>query len=220
MKIIGINGSPRKGWNTHLLVEKALESAKAKGAETELVNLYDLTFKGCVSCFACKRKGGRSEGRCALQDDLQPVLQNIAACDGLILGSPLYLGEVTASMRALIERLAFQYIPYSKERATFFEGRIPSVFIYTMNVPASALDDIGYTAKFKAYSVLLERILNAPSESLLSTETWQMEDYSKYHMSMFDEAERQKRRNEVFPQDLEKAFALGATLAGSQRHGD
>jgi multimeric flavodoxin WrbA len=213
MNIIAINGSPRKGWNTHLLLEKALEGARSKGAETELVNLYDLNFKGCVSCFECKRKGGKSEGRCALRDDLRPVLQKIAACDGLILGSPIYLSEVTASMRALIERLTFQYIPYSKKRATFFEGRIHSAFIYTMNVPETALDEIGYTAKFKAYSGLLERILNAPSTSLVSTETWQTEDYSQYHMSMFDEADRQKRRSEVFPQDLEKAFALGAALA-------
>ncbi|MFP3154747.1 flavodoxin family protein [Lachnospiraceae bacterium ZAX-1] len=217
MNIIGINGSPRKGWNTYLLLEKTLEGARSKGAETELVNLYDLNFKGCVSCFACKRKGGHSEGRCALRDDLQPLLQKIAACDGLVLGSPIYLSEVTASMRALIERLTFQYIPYAKERATFFEGRIPSAFIYTMNVPEAALDEIGYTAKFKAYSDLLERILNAPSGSLVSTETWQVEDYSKYHMSMFDEAGRQKRHCEVFPQDLEKAFALGIALAKDEK---
>ncbi|MDR2505135.1 MAG: flavodoxin family protein, partial [Oscillospiraceae bacterium] len=88
MSIIGINGSPRKGWNTHLLVEKALEGARSKGAETELINLYDLSFQGCISCFECKRKGGHSEGRCAVRDALRPILERIAACDGLILGSP------------------------------------------------------------------------------------------------------------------------------------
>jgi multimeric flavodoxin WrbA len=218
MAIIAINGSPRKGWNTHLLLEKALEGARSKGAETELVHLYDLHFKGCVSCFECKRKDGHSVGRCAIRDDLQPILQKIAACDALVLGSPIYLGEVTASMRALIERLTFQYIPYSKERATFFEGHIPSAFMYTMNVPESALDAIGYAGKFKGYSGLLERVLGAPSASLVSTETWQTEDYSKYHMSMFDETERQKRRREIFSQDLEKAFALGAALVTSPAH--
>jgi multimeric flavodoxin WrbA len=202
------------------LLEKTLEGVRSIGAETELFNLYDLNFKGCISCFACKRKGGNSEGRCALRDDLQPVLQKISECDALILGSPIYLSEVTASMRALVERLAFQYIPYSKEQTTFFQGRIPSAFIYTMNVPEAALDKIGYAAKFKAYSGLLERILNAPSEMLISTETWQTKDYSKYHMSMFDEVERQKRRSEVFPQDLAKAFALGAALAGKCEHHD
>ncbi|GHV26547.1 flavodoxin [Synergistales bacterium] len=212
MAIIALNGSPRKGWNTHLLLEKALEGARSKGAETELINLYDLNFKGCLSCFECKRKNGPSVGVCAVLDDLRPALQKIAVCDALILGSPIYIGEVTASMRALVERLTFQYIPYSKERTTFFEGNIPSAFIYTMNVPESALEELGYTEKFEFYGKLLSRVLNAPSESLISTETWQTEDYGKYHMSMFDEAERRKRRSEVFPQDLEKAFALGAAL--------
>jgi multimeric flavodoxin WrbA len=212
MKITAVNGSPRKGWNTHLLLEKALEGARSKGAETELVNLYDLNFKGCISCFECKRKGGRSEGQCGVRDELQPILKEIAAGGGLILGSPIYISEVTAAMRAFIERLTFQYVTYSKERATFFEGHVPTAFIYTMNVPESALDDIGYTAKFKAYSGLLTRVLNAPSDYLVSTETWQTEDYSKYHMSMFDGAAREKRRGDVFPQDLEKAYELGAGL--------
>ncbi|MDR3193548.1 MAG: NAD(P)H-dependent oxidoreductase, partial [Treponema sp.] len=56
MKAIGINGSPRKGWNTFLLVQEALKGAASRGAETVLVNLYDLAFSGCLSCFECKRK--------------------------------------------------------------------------------------------------------------------------------------------------------------------
>jgi multimeric flavodoxin WrbA len=213
MKIIAINGSPRKNWNTHLLLEKALAGAREGGAETELIHLYDVNAQGCRSCFACKLKGGPSEGRCAFNDDLQPILQKIAASGALILGSPIYLSEVTASMRALIERLIFQYLTYSQEQTTFFTGHLPSAFIYTMNVPAAALEEIGYTAKFQTYSAMFSRILQAPSAVLVSTETWQTKDYSKYHMSMFDEAERQKRRREVFPSDLEQAFALGRKLA-------
>ena len=70
MQVIGINGSPRKQWNTATLVAKALEGAAAQGAKTELVHLYDLDFKGCTSCFACKTRGGKSYGRCAMQDGL------------------------------------------------------------------------------------------------------------------------------------------------------
>ena len=54
MKIIAINGSPRKGWNTDILLKKALEGAASAGAETEMVYLYDLKFRGCISCMACK----------------------------------------------------------------------------------------------------------------------------------------------------------------------
>ena len=59
MNVIGINGSPRKQWNTATLVGKALEGAEVQGATTELIHLFDLDFKGCISCFACKKKRGQ-----------------------------------------------------------------------------------------------------------------------------------------------------------------
>jgi hypothetical protein len=70
MKVIAFNGSPRKDWNTAALLGKALEGAASQGAETELFHLYDLNYKGCVSCFACKTRNGKSYGRCAVKDDL------------------------------------------------------------------------------------------------------------------------------------------------------
>jgi len=66
MIVIGINGSPRKNWNTAKLLAKALEGAASQGADTKLVCLYDLVFKGCTSCFACKLIDGPHNGRCAL----------------------------------------------------------------------------------------------------------------------------------------------------------
>ena len=56
MKVLGFNGSPRKNWNTAMLLEKALEGAASEGAETELIHLYELNYKGCISCFACKTR--------------------------------------------------------------------------------------------------------------------------------------------------------------------
>ena len=96
LKIIAVNGSPRKNWNTHLLLGKCLEGAKETGAETELVNLYDIGFKGCTSCFTCKRKGVTLD-YCAMKDDLEPILQKICDCDSLVLGSPIYFSNVTAA---------------------------------------------------------------------------------------------------------------------------
>ena len=60
MKILAVNGSPRKNWNTATLLGKALEGATSQGAETEFDHLYDLNFKGCQSCFSCKTMGGKS----------------------------------------------------------------------------------------------------------------------------------------------------------------
>jgi multimeric flavodoxin WrbA len=211
MKLIAINGSPRKGWNTHLLVQEAVKGAQAAGAQTLLVNLYDLNFKGCVSCFQCKRKGGPSLGRCALRDDLRPVLDEIDACDALVVGSPIYIHEITAAARAFIERLTFQYITYKKDGSSFFKRRIKTAFIYTMNVSEAQLDEVGYTALAKFYEALFVRLLG-PSQTLISAATWQTADYSKYEMSIFDEAERKKRREEVFPLHLKKAFETGKDL--------
>jgi multimeric flavodoxin WrbA len=70
MKILAVNGSPRKKWNTAILLNKALEGAESQGAETALIHLYDLNFKGCTSCFACKMKDGNSFGRCAVRDEV------------------------------------------------------------------------------------------------------------------------------------------------------
>jgi len=95
MNVLAINGSPRKHWNTAMLLNKALEGAASQGAETELIHLYDLNYKGCISCFACKLKGGNSYGKCAYQDDLTTVLEKIETADAVILGSPIYLSNVT-----------------------------------------------------------------------------------------------------------------------------
>jgi multimeric flavodoxin WrbA len=211
MKIIGINGSPRKDWNTFLLVEEALKGAASKGAETELINLYDMRFRGCISCFECKRKGGNI-GRCGFYDELNPVLTRIGSSGGLILGSPVYLGDVTAYMRALIERLTFQYVTYSSDKKTFFTGRLPVLAIYTMNVSEAQVEEFGYAEKFAFYEKRYNALLGGPAKTLISTETLQVNDYSKYEMSMFDEGARKKRREEIFPQDLKKAFDLGARL--------
>ena len=100
--VIIVNGSPRKSWNTATLLEHALKGAESIGAKTELVHLYDLDYKGCTSCFACKLKGGKSYGKCAMNDDLTLVLERIAEADALILGSPVYLGTATGEMRSFL----------------------------------------------------------------------------------------------------------------------
>lgn len=74
MKALAINGSPRRGANTATMLRHALAGAASRGAETKLVHLRDLSFSGCASCFACKRKGARSEGRCALRDGATALL--------------------------------------------------------------------------------------------------------------------------------------------------
>ncbi|MDR1059430.1 MAG: flavodoxin family protein, partial [Treponema sp.] len=182
--VIAVNGSPRLGWNTHLLVREAMKGAESRGAETELFNLYEHDFKGCVSCFGCKRKGA-GLGRCAVRDGLSPILDKIDRCDGLILGSPIYIAEVSAAMRGFLERLTFQYITYRNDGSSFFRGDLKSLFIYTMNVAESAAEKLGYGDKFRFYAERLTQLMG-PSSYMIAAETLQVWDYDQYEMSMFN----------------------------------
>lgn len=214
MKIMAINGSPRKSWNTATLLNRAMEGAASKGAKTEFIQLYDLNYKGCKSCFSCKLKGGKSYGRCAVKDGLTPVLRRIEDASALILGSPMYIGAVTGMMRSFLERLIFPYLVYDRERSSLFNGKIPIGFIYTMGAPESRFKEAGWEQQLKLIESITNRIFGRPSESLLSTDTYQFDDYSKYVATGMDVEAKAKRRNEVFPKDCQKAYEMGVRLAG------
>jgi len=192
-----------------MLLEKCLEGAKEAGAETELINLYDINFKGCVGCFACKRKG-TTLSKCAIQDGLTSILQKICECDALVLGSPIYFASVTGEMRSFFERLLYPYCSYELKPSSFGK-KIKTAFIYTMNVPFAALPLYGYRKLFKYNEKQMKKIFG-DSEHLVVTSTYQFDDYSKYAITIFNGAKRLKRRKTIFPKDCEKAFLLGKRL--------
>ncbi|MEN6611806.1 MAG: flavodoxin family protein [Methanoregulaceae archaeon] len=210
MNVIGINGSPRKKWNTATLLEYALKGAESEGAETELVHLYDLDFKGCTSCFACKLKGGKSYSRCAMKDDLTPVLEKIRNADALILGSPIYFGTVTGEMRSFMERLLFPYLIYTRPPQSLFGRKIPAAFIYTMNTSEELMRE-NYSWHIGANENVLRGMFGS-AESLYSCETLQFEDYNKVVFSYADPEQRKERHRTVFPEDCRNAFELGKRL--------
>jgi multimeric flavodoxin WrbA len=212
MKVMAFNGSPRKEWNTATLLEKALEGAASQGAETELIHLYDLDFKGCKSCFSCKTRGGPSYGRCAVEDDLAPILERVREADAIILGSPFYFGTVSGEMRSFMERLMFPYLAYTPPPRSLFPRKIKTGFIYTMNARQEGMKPSGQEGRVTQNERLLQMLFGA-SESLCSFDTYQFEDYSKVVADLFDIEEKAKRREVVFPQDCEKAFEMGARLA-------
>jgi multimeric flavodoxin WrbA len=212
MKIIAFNGSPRKKWNTATLLNKALEGAVTQGAETELIHLYDLNYKGCISCFACKTKGGKSYGKCPIQDDLAPVFKKVEEADAIILGSPIYLGRVTGEMGAFMDRLIFQYSVYSNPSQSLFPHKIPTGFIYTMNATEEQVKELGYSQQFAIIENMLRRIFGE-AETLSSLDTYQFDDYSKMVAPRFDPEKKAQRRKEEFPEDCKKAFAMGARFA-------
>jgi multimeric flavodoxin WrbA len=215
MQIIGFNGSPRKQWNTATLLTKALEGAASQGASTKLVHLYDVDYKGCQSCFSCKKKGGSSYGRCAMRDGLTPLLQEVETADAILLGSPIYLWGVTGEMKSFLERLIFPFYRYAKPDdpvPTLFPKKIRTGFIYTMNVDKQLLKQSGCDKILAQNERFLERVFGH-SESLFSFDTLQFEDYSKVDQHVFDPQKKAARHKEYFPQDCEQAFEMGRRLA-------
>jgi multimeric flavodoxin WrbA len=215
MKVLAFNGSPRKTWNTATLLKQALDGAASQGAETELIHLYDLNFKGCKSCFACKTKGGKSYGRCAIPDGLAPILKQVEEIDALILGSPIYFGTVSGEMRSFMERLLFPYLTYTNPPQSLFPRTIKTGLIYTMNITEEQMAGEYNFSQHLAWNERVMNIIFGATESLLSFDTYQFEDYSKVAAERFDPEKKAKTRKEVFPVDCQKAFEMGSRLAAT-----
>ncbi len=209
MKVLAVNGSPRKKYNTATLLQHALDGAKSVNAETELVHLADYKFSGCISCFACKRKGAKPTGRCAVQDELSPVLEKALTCNSLFLGSPIYLGDVTGAMRSFMERLVFPSISYSDASYSNFTGSVSSAFIYTMNMTNHAESLFEYV--FRMNSSVLQT-LKGTSDYYVAGDTYQFDDYSKYDAAMFNPEHKAKVRDEQFPAHCKQVFEMGVDL--------
>lgn len=137
MKALAINGSPRKRGNTSAVLKKSLEGAASQGCETELVYLYGLNFKGCNGCNRCKLIGGESYGKCALNDELTPILKEIYDTDILILGSPVYLATTTGEMRCFLERLIYPRLMSESDK------NIIIGFIYTLGASETQANERG-----------------------------------------------------------------------------
>lgn len=102
MKVIAFNGSARKDGNTSILLNLVFEELKAEGIETELYTLAGKPIQGCIACYKCFEK---KDKRCAVEKDIiNECIQKMLEADGILLGSPTYFADVSAGMKALIER--------------------------------------------------------------------------------------------------------------------
>lgn len=210
-KIVAVNASPRTSWNTATLVRDAADGAREAGAEVQLFDLYQLDpFMGCRSCFACKR--GKTAGRCVYPDGLTPVLDAIREADGVIIGTPNYLGDVSAALYALKERLVFQNLTYQTDPRWYREPNTPTLFIMTSNAPDGAYQQGGfYSDMLQSKLVSLSNAIG-PARAFVCGSTLQVEDYSRYNWTMFDADERRLRRERTFPLQREQVREMGAEL--------
>lgn len=209
-KIVAINCSPRTAWNTSALVREAAKGAEQEGAEVVVIDLYTLEkFTGCISCFGCKLEANL--GQCVCRDGLSPVLEEIRNADGLILGTPNYLGDVSAGFRALYERLIFQSLTYKKEVRNYNERKIPVLMIMTSNAAEEFYPNIGYDKMLERYQSMLGTFVGN-TKLMISADTLQVHDYDMYNWTMFDPEAKKQRHEAVFHKEQEKAFGFGTEM--------
>ena len=209
MNILALCGAANKTRNTATMLKSAFDGAMSvQGATGEIINLYDLNYKGCVGCHSCKLIDESKFARCAMRDDLTPVLEKAIDADVLLIGSPMYFSDITGETRSFLERYYFPGITYNKDRTPTYPKRTKVGWVFTMNAPGEF-----YTDFFKGVVGTSDRIIGE-SEHVIAYHTQQFEDYSKYHATMFDVDMVKKRHIEQFPKDCQAAFDMGKRLAG------
>ncbi len=214
VKAMFVNGSPRKNWNTAKMLESAMKGAADAGAECELVNLYSIDFKGCKSCFACQLKDAKTDGVCALKDDLRPLLERCREAGVIVVGSPVYLSYPTGETRSFLERLVFPNFTYDideqgNRRRPINEKQ--TAMIFTMNIPEEAMEEWHYPVLLGTCAKQLRENFGH-SETLYACNTYQFNDYSRYAFTYFSEEDKRRYRDEHFATDLQHAYELGQRL--------
>lgn len=207
-KIIIIDGGPRKNFNTAMMLQKFAEGAASVSDQIEVktVRLYGLDYKGCMSCMACKVKG-KASNVCKFKDALTPILEEISQADGLVMGSPIYFGQITGQLQAFLERLAFPWLSYNDYSMTA-PKRIPVVLMETMNGTPESNNSQGYGS----FEYCITAALGVP-EKIIAYNTYQVNNYERFELGAFSEEAKRKYREEHWEADLQKAFDAGKAMA-------
>ena len=134
MKILGIVCSPRKNGNTQILIEEALDAAREKGAETEMVLVADKQISPCDACDGCLE-----DGVCVIEDDMQEIYQKLEDADGIIFGTPVYFINVSAQAKAVIDR-TYAFLWTRKLR-----GKVAAAAVATRRIGAGQVLSLLYS---------------------------------------------------------------------------
>lgn len=205
MKVIVINGSPRKTWNTMQLVNKFIEGMKTqKELDVKYINVYDYNFTGCKSCFACKLKRFEDQPlECRIKDDIHDLLVETRNADAIVLGTPIYFMDMSAQVKAFLERLMY---PGKSSKV------LPATFIYTMNAPQEVFDKYIKSSVGIIENFYQNNFGYAP-KTICAYDTYQRDHEELYKKSSHDMAGKKIRRETQFPIDLENAYQAGISFA-------
>ena len=210
-KIMVIDGGPRKNMNTAAMVAKFAEGAREAGAEVKVVRLYDLNYRGCMSCMACKMKD-KIMPSCRYKDELTDILAECAAADGLLMASPIYYGEVTAMTRAFWERLTFPWLSY-RNGSFSAPKKMPVTFIYTMNgMPNNAADVSAHT--MHNVEMMTGLALGHQVEVIAACNTTMVKNYDRFEFADGVAEAKKAWKDAHWEEDLQKAYDAGKRMAG------
>lgn len=156
MKVLGIMGSPRKNGNTNALLNQALEGAKSLGANTSIVYVNELNIRGCQGCNTCKEVQ-----HCILDDDMKQIYKKLDESDVIIFASPNYLGQITAQMKLVYDRM----YAYSTKEGTMLLSKNKKVgLIMTQRQPDASI----YSYYIKTFMYYLNIYFAGGSKSLIA----------------------------------------------------
>ncbi len=210
-KIMIIDGGPRKGMNTAQMLEAFARGVTSLGEDIEVktVRLYDMMYQGCMSCMACKVKGKASK-ICKYKDELQPLLEEISNADGLVMGSPIYMGDRTAKTQAMLERLVFPWLSYADGSITAVK-KMPAVFIYTMNATEEQASQLIHQQT--GMGEQLFQWAFGDVEIIEAYNTYQVKNYDRFEYADGTAEAKQAYKDAHWEQDLQKAFEAGKRMA-------
>lgn len=218
-KIYIVNGSPRKNWNTFKLCESFLKGVIDAKGSAEIINLYDINFKGCRACSVCKLKDGKNYGVCSYPDELKEILKKLSLSDGICFATPVYFGDVSGVMKMFIERLVYPFVRFDKQYTPIPPKKLKTAVIYTMNVDENTFLNqyIGKnnSAPIGFFENWITHIYEKP-QRVCAFNTFQYSDYSKYDDNRWDINDKIRQYKEVFPKDLENAYIAGKRIMLSQ----
>jgi multimeric flavodoxin WrbA len=200
--------------NSDIMITAIGEKLGEMGAELRRIDLHDLDYKGCSSCFACKREGKASYGRCAMNDDLKGVLEEIRKADGLFIASPIFFNDVSGEVRSFLERLMFQYTIYSNPVKTIIERPLKIGLVYSMNYSREAYEGSVLKEHLAGLESRMARALGM-ARSHFSFSTNQLNNYEGIEYTYFEPVERKRRYQENLPREIEsvRSFTEEVVLA-------
>lgn len=202
-KVVIINGSPRKKWNTAQLLKKFKEGMGSAFHFTEF-NVYDYQFTGCCSCFACKLKRFEEEpAECRIRDDIHDLLVETREADAVVIGSPIYFLDLSAQLKAFLERLMY---PGNVGKA------LPVTFIHTMNTDEEGFKNYVWPSVSITYNYWKSNF-NYEPKVFISTDTYQRDHEELYKKSHADMNAKKVRHDRIWTSELQRAKAAGEAFA-------